>query len=201
MEKAIYGLAGVALGFLLTFFKEWWRESRKNKKNIEYLCIKISCMLEKFTAGCVEVVSDNGLFEGQYDQDGCKNIQITPPAFEPESIEVEWKSLPTNLMYEILNLPINIEAANTKIRGAFEYAASPPDYDEGFEERQYQYAILGIKAYNLASKLRKFSNIPEREKGDWDIIDYLQKDLEKTKKIRVMRSEQHEKMLKEISNN
>lgn len=200
MEKAFFGLIGVVLGVFLTVAKEWWFQSRKNQKEIEYLSIQIVCMLERFIEGCVEVISDDGTYQGQYDSDGSRFPSVSRPKFEPGLVQVEWKSLPAHLMYEILNFPSLIEAADNKIKNVFEYAAFPPDYDEGFEEREYQYSILGIKASILASKLRKISKLPEREIiDDWDSIKILNEVKHKIEVIRNKRNDEHSKMLDNIN--
>ncbi|WP_167631641.1 hypothetical protein [Mariprofundus ferrooxydans] len=197
MDKAyiglLGGLLGVVLGVSLTVAKEWWFDSRKSKKEAEYLCIHIVCMLERFAGKCIDVVYDDGLFQGQPDKDGRRHIQVSLPDFEPESVDVEWKSLPAKLMYEILNLPSDIEIANAQINGVFEYVTSPPDYEEGFEERQYQYATLGIKSLNLAAKLRKHVGLPKREVGDWDLFKQLNDEKDKIESLRNMRVEEREK--------
>jgi hypothetical protein len=178
MDKAIFGLIGVVLGVLLTVAKEWWFQSRKNRKDAEYLSIQIVCMLDRYVAGCAEVVGDNGLYHGQPDRDGNSKIQISAPKFEPELAKVEWKSLPANLMYEVLTFPNNIEVANNMVSAAFEHA-SPPDYDGGFEERQYQYAELGIAADALAAKLRIYANLPARQTDKWDSVKYMKDERQK----------------------
>lgn len=156
MESAIFGLVGVALGALLTVAKEWWFQSRKTKKDAEYLAIQVSCELERYVSRCAEVVGDDGLCDGQTDENGCHSIQVEAPTFDPKLFGVEWKSLPVNLMYEVLDFPFQGEIANRHVAAAFEYAASPPDFSEGFEERQFQYAVLGIAASQLVTKLRNY---------------------------------------------
>ena len=172
MDKAIIGLIGVVLGACLTLLKEWLFQCIKNKKEYEYLSIRISCMLDSFIAGCANVVQDDGTSHGQYDPDGYAKIQVETPSFDPESIEVEWKSLPAKLMYEILNFPNEVETANQIINSTFEYD-DPPEYGEGFQERQYQYAHLGIKAYKLATKLRNLSKLPQKEFIKWNPIEHM----------------------------
>lgn len=174
MDKAVFGLIGVVLGVLLTVAKEFWFQSRKNKKDAEYLAIQIACMLERYVIGCAEVARDDGLYHGQPDSDGYSRIRVSVPKFEPESIEVEWKSLPAHLMYEVLSLPNEIEIANSRIDAVFDCVALPPELEEGFEERQYQYALLGIKASKLASMLRKHANLPERMSSDWDPVKIME---------------------------
>ena len=174
MEAAIFGLVGVALGALLTVAKEWWFQSRKNRKDAEYLSIQVSCELERYVARCAEVVGDDGLYQGQPDENGYHTIQVEPPKFEPKSFNVEWKSLPANLMYEILDFPYNAEVAGQSVSAAFEHAATPPDFSEGFEERQLQYATLGIAASQLAAKLRNYVALPARSISKWDSVRYME---------------------------
>lgn len=174
MESAIFGLVGVALGALLTVVREWWFQSRKNRKDAEYLAIQVSCELERYVARCADVVGDDGLYHGQPDERGYHTIQVETPKFDPMSFKVEWKSLPTNLMYEILDFPYKAEIADHAVSNTFEYAADPPEYDEGFEERQFQYATLGIAASQLATKLRKHVELPSKTIGDWDPARYME---------------------------
>lgn len=174
MESAIFGLVGVALGALLTVAKEWWFQSRKTKKDAEYLAIQVSCELERYLARCAEVAGDDGLRDGQTDENGYHSIQVEAPIFDPKSFGVEWRSLPGNLMYEVLDFPYQGEVARRHVAAAFEYDASPPDYSEGFEERQLQYAVLGIAASQLATKLRKHARLPVRSIGEWDPVRYME---------------------------
>lgn len=173
MESAIFGLVGVALGALLTVAKEWWFESRKIKKDAEYLAIQVACGLERYSAICADVVADDGLSEGRPNEHGYHEIQVVAPRFETEFFRVEWKSLPAALMYEVFDFRYKSELASRDVSDAFEYAATPPDFWEGFEERQFQYAHLGLMALNLAERLRAYAGLPARETTDGDIAEYL----------------------------
>jgi len=202
MDKTAYVLIGVVLGVLLNAIKEWWFQRGKSKKDLEYLAIRISCVLDTFVNGCADVVADDGLCYGQPDQDGCRSIQTKAPNFDPLSFEVEWKALPANLMYEVLSLPNQIEAANHKISGAFEYAASPPDYEEGFEERQMQYATLGLKAYDLASKLRSIGKLPHQAAPapeEWNPVQFMKEAVDKIEKLQEERNSRHKAFMQEIN--
>ena len=198
MDKAAYGLIGVGLGFLLTVLKDWLIHRTKNQKDVEYLCIHVTCMLDRFVEGCSAVVGDNGLCQGQPDKDGYSKIQVSTPFFNPDKLEVEWKSLPTKMMYRVLNFPLDIENANSLIDSTFEEAATPPDYSEGFEERQYQYAKLGIKANELATALRILGKLPLKEIGGWDSIQFMEDNKRKIEKLREDRYKNNEKMFKEM---
>lgn len=191
MESAIFGLVGVALGALLTVVREWWFQSRKNRKDAEYLAIQVSCELERYVARCADVVGDDGLYHGQPDEHGYHVIQVAAPKFDPMSFKVEWKSLPTDLMYEILDFPYKAEIADHAVSNTFEYAADPPDYYEGFEERQFQYATLGIAASRLATKLCKYVELPSRAVGDWDPVRYMEEQRSAIESRRAERAARH----------
>ena len=111
MDKATYGLVGVALGFFLTVVKDWWIQQSKKKKDIEYLCINVTCMLDRFVLACSDVVGDDGLYHGQPDKDGYSHIQVPIPVFEPEKLDVEWKALPAKIMYEITTVQNKLKYA------------------------------------------------------------------------------------------
>ncbi len=184
MEKAIIGLAGVVLGAVLTTFKDLWISHIGRKKKAEYLAILVSCICDRFVDGCVLIVGDVGTFHGQTNEEGYHEIQVPYPDFNIHNLEVDWQSLPSELMYEILSFPNLIEESKHRIDGAFTYEAGPPDYAEGFEERQLQYAILGIKAGILADKLRKKYCLPLRKYDTWNPIEFMKKDQERILKRR-----------------
>jgi hypothetical protein len=172
VESAVFGLVGVVVGALLAGIREWWFQNRKNKKDAEYLVIQVSCRLEKFIAGCAGVAGDDGLCEGQTDKDGYSFIQVEAPTLVLSDLEVEWKVLPVNLMYAILQLPYKAELVAQWTRYEFNHA-SPPDYSEAFEERQLQYSILGIDASRLVTQLLKHVALPEAKPDEWDPIAFM----------------------------
>ncbi len=171
MENVFYGLIGVLFGFLLSTFKDWWFQKVKKKKEVEYLSVRVSFLLERFVEGCIDIVSD----DGRWDNDGIRHTVTTLPEFEPQLIEVDWKSLPLDLMYRLLDFPNDIFDAKNNIDAVVEHQASPPDYDEAFEERQFNYALLGIKAIEYASELRRLGGLPKRNTDKWNSLEYLAK--------------------------
>lgn len=118
-------------------------------------------MLDNFVANCIEVTLDDGLAYGSRDKDGCKRPQVEHPTIDLKSLDVEWKSLPSDLMYKILNFPTLIADANSYISAVLDYEAGPPDYEEFFEARTVKYAELGLLAISIIETLRKKCNWPE----------------------------------------
>lgn len=198
MSNAIFGLIGVIVGAMLTVLKDLWFEHRRNQKEVEFLSIHVVCLLEQFIDGCIDVIYDDGLYQGQYGNDGTASPQTSTPLFEPQSLKVEWKVLPSNLMYEVLNFPEEMERANRKIRAVYEYEAVPPDYDDFFGERQYQYALLGLKAFELSNRLRKIANLPKYERQEYDPIEIMVRRKTKFEHYMQLRVEEHAKKMKNL---
>ena len=87
-------------------------------------------------------------------------------------------------MYEICSLPMKQNEAMKAINFAGEYMSSPPDHREFFEERQFQFALLGLKAAEIASGIRKENGFPDTELASW-VIPALEERLHKIKTKRL----------------
>jgi hypothetical protein len=169
LAPAISGLVGVLLGSALVTLKEWWFSYRLDMRDARFLAVQVVGRLDRYVFACAEVVADDGLSHGQSDEHGYSVAQVELPKFIPEALSVEWRSIPAELMYEILDLPYKAEVAAHIIAGASENA-DPPDFDDFFEERQLQYASLGLQAAAIASRLRNHAKLPERSIAHWDPI-------------------------------
>lgn len=198
-EKYIFGLLGIALGSILSavfsVIRDLYAEKRSKKKEAEYLAIRMICIFESFMEGCSSVVSDDGLYHGQPDSEGYSRIQVKSPELNIHLDDVNWKSLPPDLMYEILYFPNLIKDAESFIDSTFEHAASPPDYSAGFEERQYQYSQLGLQASELTSRLREKYKIPKKHISNWDIVEFMRTEREKINQLRARREAEHKARL------
>lgn len=170
MESAVFGLIGVVVGSFLTIAKEWWFQHRISKKDATFLSIKVSCELLKFAGSCANVAGDHG----EEDGNGCCIPRTSTPDFKPEALDVEWKALPDDMMFEVLDLPFKIEQADETISAVYEHVAGPPDYSEWYEERQLQYATLGLFALNVASQLRSYAGLPCASNDDYYPRKYLE---------------------------
>lgn len=202
-EKYIFGLVGIVLGSLLSAIfavvRDLYTENRAKKKEAEYLAIRMICIFDFFMEGCASVVGDDGLYHGQTDAEGYSRIQVTPPQLDVQLDDVNWKSFPPELMYEILSFPNLIKDAESYISSTFENAASPPDYSEGFEERQYQYSNLGIMASELTTKLREKYKIPKSHIYSWDIVEYMNNEKDKIDQLRLKREAAHKTMFATVN--
>src|SRR5207249_1392682 len=80
VSQAFFGLMGVVVGALLALLRDVWSDRRTRKRHARYLAIRVVCILDKYIENCAEVVLDNGLQEGQRDEQGCLQSQVRPPA-------------------------------------------------------------------------------------------------------------------------
>ena len=196
-DKYIFGLLGVVLGTVLgaifSIVRELYAESRSKKKEAEYLAIRMVCIFESFMEGCASVVGDDGLSHGQTDAEGYSRIQVAAPQLDIQLSDVNWKSLPPELMYEILYFPNLIKDAESLIDSTFEHAF-PPDYSDGYEERQNQYSKLGLMASELTIKLRTRYKIPKKHISSWDIVEYMNSERAKIEELRLSRAAEHSAM-------
>ncbi|MEM5300031.1 hypothetical protein VSR82_38035 [Burkholderia sp. JPY481] len=157
---AVSGLAGVALGGFLTSNRELSRDAASNEKAANYLAILVVAHLDRFIDGCVNVVGDDGTSYGQpAGEGGVHEPTVDRPKFDPLAIDVDWKSLPADLMYPILNLPYQIETLEHRISNVSEFD-NPPDHADTFWARQHDYALLGLEISSLATRLRNHANLP-----------------------------------------
>lgn len=156
----IIGFSGVIVGGIIATLKDWFFERRRQNKIKQYTALQLLFLIEEFIDGCTSVVLDNGESDGQINDDGCRYPQITPPTINYASIDVNWTSIPIELAYDLLNLPVEINNENRYLSNVSEYESTPPDHQELFDARVLVYSKFGIKANSIASSLRKICNAP-----------------------------------------
>ena len=183
VESAIFGLLGVITGSLLATAKEWFFEHRKSQKDAEYLAILVSRELQRFRTACEEVVQDYNQrdWHPEYGFHGSAIGEC--PEFKPESIDVNWKSIPPRITDQIFFIPTEIEAARRYVGFMFHVGSS--DNADCDEELAFRFAGLGVKAIALAHKLRKTVGLPADKLTRKDEDDWL---AEQIRDIEVIRS-------------
>ena len=182
--SAASGLCGVWLGGQLTSKREASREKDRERRESNYLSILVVAHLDRFVDGCVQVSFDDGTSEGRpAGKDGICAATVPLPSFDPLALSVDWKVLPADLMYGILNLPYKGEQLANRISSISEFD-DPPDYDRTFWTRQLGYAELGLEVSNLARRLRQHANLPIEQPvaGEWNRENALREQVEKITK-------------------
>ena len=183
----IFGLLGVLSGTVLSGAKEWWFLRRNNSRGTAFLAVQVVGLLDRYVISCASVVENDGLCQDQPDERGYSAPQAKPIQFEPELLKVEWRAIPVELMYEILDLPYKAFVAAEMVSGASENSCAP-DYNEFFKERQLQFAQLGLKAAELGRRLRAYPDLPARSVAEWNPDDFMTRALSKIEATRAARS-------------
>jgi len=173
VESAIFGLLGVITCSLLATVKEWFFEHRKSQKDAKYLAILVSRELQRFRTACEEVVQDyneRAYHDHDPEYDTYSSAIGECPEFKPESIDVNWKSIPPRITDQIFFILTEIEAAYGYFGFMFQVGNS--DTSDCDEELAFRFAGLGVKAIALANKLRKTVGLPadkftRKDEDDW----------------------------------
>ena len=181
LAPALIGLLGVVVGAVLTIWREIRSEEKKATKDSVYLAAIIGGELDSFVAACADVIDD----PKREDSDGHTRSTVATPTFDPKRFDVEWRSIPQDIMLDLLDLPYQINYAEGAIRSAYTYAADPPEYEEGFQERTYQYARLGLHCLNILSRLRHHAKLLPRPKSyDWQPLKKFQGEMLRVEELR-----------------
>ena len=163
----MYGLLGVIIGAGIPVLQTYLVNEQTTKKNARYLAIRVVCILDKFTEDCADVVNDDGLSFGQRTKEGSLEPQVKAPGAPIYPEDVDWKSIDHELMYRILSLPSEVETADRIISSTTDIA-TPPDYEEWFEERRFWYSKYGLVALALSEQLSKEYDISPKKYNDWN---------------------------------
>jgi len=194
MTEAIFGLLGVLLGSAISWFQTYRTNKSSEEKNAKYLAIRMVCILDKFLEDCASVVTDDGLSYGQRNSEGCLEPQVKAPGPPVYPGDVDWRSIDHELMYKLLSFPSEIEAGDRMVKHSADIA-TPPDYEEWFEERKYHYAQFGLQALKLSKELCKKYRIKEKTYNDWNPSSELQHQLQHVLAKRQKRLTQYQQML------
>lgn len=171
-SDAVFGLLGVLVGALLTTSKDIWGYFAGQKRIARYLAIRVVCVLDAYVEKCAGVVLDDGLAYGQRDPNGYLSPQVPLPPAPEFPDDLDWKSIDHALAYEILSIPNEVASAEAAVAFAWD-VASPPDFDEAFEERVLRYASIGLKAHSITSRLRNKYGLPAQDFGEWNPVQRL----------------------------
>lgn len=194
MTEAIFGLVGVLIGSGITWFQTFWVNKQELNRSARYLAIRVACVLDKYVEDCAAVVRDDGLSYGQRTSEGFLEPQVKSPGPPVYPDDVDWKSIDHEMMYKLLSFPSDVEGGEGIISAAWDIA-SPPDYEDWFEERAFWYAQFGLAAYALAEDLSNKYGIQKKTYKNWNPVAELKKELEALHKRRETRFEAHRRFV------
>jgi hypothetical protein len=198
MTEAIFGLIGVIVGSAISWLQMYLAEKRAIRKNARYLAIRVICVLDKYLEDCADVVRDDGLCYGQRTKEGYLEPQVKVPGPPVLPSDVDWRSIDHELMYKILSLPSDVEAAE-RIISAANNIAMPPDFEEWFDERAFWYAKFGLAAYKLSKRLSDKYGIKMKTYSEWNPVEELEFRFDATQKRREKRMKSHSNFIDQVS--
>jgi hypothetical protein len=155
-----------------------------------YLAIRVVCTLDKYVDDCAMVATD----WGRENQEGASEPQVSAPPVPSYPNDLDWHSIDYSLMYKILSLPTIAEKVLGIVSNASEHAY-PPDYREYFEARNFQYATLGLKAFEVTVKLREKYRIPDQDPTEWDPVSCLREEIQDIKNLQEKRRSRFNELL------
>ena len=184
----VIGIAGVLAGSLITVVQAAVGAWVKRRKEAAYLAILVVAHLDRLAASCLYVALDDGSEYGRPAGEQGEEYRATTsaPEFKPLEINVDWKVLPRDLMYAILELPGKRERIQNRLAGIEEYASDYPDHTEWFWSRRRAYAELGLEVSAIVKRLQDHASMPseKQKKVDWGRDSQLQEVIEKIDQAR-----------------
>lgn len=103
-KPAFGGFVGVLAGGAITWLREWMKERQERGRELAYASSLISAELYRFVSSCSEVAGDSG----RPDELGHYYPNTDQPTLSMQGIDVEWRSMPAQLVDRILSLPNNL---------------------------------------------------------------------------------------------
>lgn len=134
------------------------KRSDDDAKNAAYLTAQIAPVLRAYAAACELVSMDEGEIDqtpGKYT--GITEVTVNAPTFVVSGIEVEWKSLPHDLMADVLTFYEKDDAVTQRLQSRA--YSDPPEYPDFFNDRMRFYAQLGLDALRLADRLHEHAKL------------------------------------------
>jgi len=158
-----WALVGVIIGTVLTTLKDVYLDYRKQSREARYAALRLVAIFELYAEACLEVARDGGELVPTGNGWDEREPAVDRPLLGALPHDIEWKALDVDLTYRVLRFPVQIAEGERSIQFMFGEVSGPPDYDEGFEERQIQYAELGLEARKLADDLRRTHKLPKEQ--------------------------------------
>lgn len=152
-------IAAVMLTHRFTLKREKAVAKDKQIRERYFIGTELVFMLERFSQRCAPAAYESGYYDHESGY-----IQVTHdlPDIDYSSITGDWRSLPQELMYRLIQIPVLQEEARKSVAAAFNND-SPWDGDDGLYEFNKQSCRLGLRAIRLSRELRRLCSMPEDE--------------------------------------
>lgn len=202
IQPALTGLAalsGVYLGAWLTDRREARKETAKVGVERTYLVCLVAAHLDRLAGEAASVAYDDGTSYGEpAGENGCLEVTVSAPTFKPLDLEVDWKALPKDLMFAVLDLPRQLDAIGTALQDP---GLDDPPYDDYFYERRRLFAQFSLRVDRLIRELRSLVDMPFEHvpKGQWSREEAMAEKVMEFQKIEARKRERQAKYLAEMN--
>lgn len=159
------GVVGAVIGHLANHFISWFKENKQSSPERKFVCIELIFLLEDYATKCADVAQDEGEpvgVEGEYE-----SVIRYPEPIDYSSVKGNWKALNSKIMYEVCSLPVLQKNAIQKINFIGSDSSTPPRHTKYFDARRYWFSVLGLKAAEIADKIREENGFPKSDLGEW----------------------------------
>ena len=154
-------LLGAWGGAFWTDRRERRREEEKRRRESSYLSILVLAHLNQIVETCYDISYDDGTIEGQpVDEDGWHRPTVQSPKITWTDLDVDWRVLPSDLMYDILNIPDKIRSIDGAVNLKSNLDGDPPKFFAVFLLRQREYVSFGLHVSDVARRLCQHADIP-----------------------------------------
>lgn len=150
----IVGLLSGIAGSLITQFVTVALARRKSNAALSLLAARVTIRLEQFADECAAVAEDWGEYDlrTHHEQPEARPTS-SEPTFSLEGETVDWSVLNADTLKQLLRLGRKAQDASRAVSSVADIAWDPPDHDVYFEARTQAFALIGIEACELATKL------------------------------------------------
>lgn len=169
MNEVVFGFAGVLIGALIPIFYMEFSKNRDSKRKEKYLAVRIISALEDYLHHCLDVVYD----EGQEDHQGVTTPSVRLPDLISYPVDIDWKSVNSKLMFDLLLLPSKAHKRNREISFSWDIA-NLPDNSEVINTRVKCYSEIGLEVIRLRDILCKKHGIELEKSKNWDAKTFLE---------------------------
>jgi hypothetical protein len=171
VKELLLVVVGGVLAAAGAMVQQWWSTFRDRKDHAYYLAVRVVVALDRYIDGCTTVALDDGEEPGPYPPEEIKPRTSEPDLSLPD--DVDWRSIPLKLAYEIISLPGYVERAKAAIDAVFEGGGG--NEFQYMEERQRRCMEIALRAADLTNTLRDTYRIPQRVNVGWDPVFHLRK--------------------------
>ena len=150
-------ILAVILTHRYTLRREKQAAEQKRRQERLFIATELIFLLEQYAEDCAQVASDEG--DGGKQPERATVIDYPAP-LNFNDVAGDWRSLPSQRMYEIRELPLRQAETIRAIEYARKHDTSV-NLTEFFRARQNGFARLGISANKQAGNLRKLCGLPD----------------------------------------